>query len=55
MSTVNKTSAYENQRSIELLIHGDIKYFVRTVSVIILIQNMTKAWISALQEWVALV
>jgi len=47
----------KNQKSTELLIHGDIKYFVLTitVSVITLIQNTTKSWISALQEWVDLV
>lgn len=33
----------KNEKSVEQLIHGDIKYFVRRDSVIILIQNMTKS------------
>lgn len=45
----------KNQRSVDLLIHGDIKYFLSTVSVIILHTEHDQFSISALQEKVALV
>lgn len=45
----------KNQRSVGLLIHGDIKYFLSTVSVIILNTEHDQFPILALQEKVALV